>query len=184
VGELSDSGETRAQAASGPRYQSAAALFRSERDRLVRVLAVAYGDREAAADAVQEAFVQLYLKWDRISEYDDPVAWVRRAAINRLRNERRSLRRLSGALQRLGEQHTSAQLGAGADPSVAASPRLSDVMEAIRALSPRRRLILALFYLDDLSVRQIADSLGISEGSVKRQLHDGRDELRRRLETR
>ncbi len=38
------------------------------------------GEVDAAADAVQDAFVQLCLHWDRVTEYDDPAAWVRRVA--------------------------------------------------------------------------------------------------------
>ncbi len=58
-------------------------------ERLVRALTVVAGDREAAADAVQEAFVKAHLRWGRISRYDDPVGWIRRVAINHLRDDHR-----------------------------------------------------------------------------------------------
>lgn len=78
-------------------------LFRQNYATLVRSLAVASGDREAD-DAVQDAFVQLCLHWKRVSKYDNPVAWVRHVAINRLSNHRRSLRRGAAALLRLRSQ--------------------------------------------------------------------------------
>jgi hypothetical protein len=64
-------------------------LFRALYDRLVRSLTVACGDREQAADAVQEAFVKAHVRWRRIGRYDDPIGWVRRVAINQLRDDHR-----------------------------------------------------------------------------------------------
>ena len=64
-------------------------LFRAHYARLVRALAVVAGSQEAAADAVQEAFVKAHLHWRRIQRYDDPVGWIRRVAINKLRDDHR-----------------------------------------------------------------------------------------------
>ena len=49
------------------------ALFRTHYARLVRALTLVSGSREAAADAVQEAFVKAHLHWGRIRRYDDPA---------------------------------------------------------------------------------------------------------------
>jgi DNA-directed RNA polymerase specialized sigma24 family protein len=68
-------------------------LFEREFAPLVRALGVAFADPEAAADAVQEAFIEADRRWRRIGRYDDPAAWVRRVALNRLRNGRRDRRR-------------------------------------------------------------------------------------------
>ena len=67
-------------------------LFRREFPRLTRALAVAFGDAEAAADAVQEAFIAADRRWDSLGGYDDPSAWVRRVATNRMINQRRNHR--------------------------------------------------------------------------------------------
>ncbi|HZB42618.1 MAG TPA: sigma factor, partial [Ilumatobacter sp.] len=58
------------------------ALFADHYARLVRALTLVAGDREVAADAVQEAFVRAHLRWRKIGRYDDPIGWVRRVAIN------------------------------------------------------------------------------------------------------
>ena len=73
------------------------ALFDTEYDRLVGSAGVAY-DPEAAADAVQEAFIEADRRWTTIGGYDDPAAWVRRVALNRLRTGRRLGRRRSEIL--------------------------------------------------------------------------------------
>ena len=57
-------------------------LFRQEFGRLVRHLALVDG-AEAAADAVQEAFIAADRQWSKVSRMADPTAWVRRVALNR-----------------------------------------------------------------------------------------------------
>jgi RNA polymerase sigma-70 factor (ECF subfamily) len=149
------------------------AVFAGHYQRLVRVLSSVEG-REAAEDAVQEAFFQLFLNWKRVKAYEDQAGWVRRVAINRLYNRRRSLKRQAAALLRLDTQRAQSE---EAPPPAG---RL-DLLSAIRELPPRRRLIMALYYLDELSVQEIAGALGISKGSVTRQLYQAREDLRRRL---
>ena len=60
--------------------------FREHYWPMVRSLSVACGDREAAADAVQDAFTRAYARWRRISRYEHPAGWIRHVALNRLRD--------------------------------------------------------------------------------------------------
>jgi predicted RNA polymerase sigma factor len=53
-------------------------LFEREFGRLVRNLRAV---DDAAEDAVQEAFVQAYVRWNRVGQLDDPAGWVRRVAV-------------------------------------------------------------------------------------------------------
>jgi DNA-directed RNA polymerase specialized sigma24 family protein len=76
-------------------------LFRAEYVRLVRALAAASGGSDAAADAVQDAFVAAARHWRRVSRYDEPAAWLRRVAVNRVRDQARARRRRDRALHRL-----------------------------------------------------------------------------------
>ena len=76
-------------------------LFAAHYERLVRALTVVAGDRESAADAVQEAFVKAHLRWRKLRDYDDPIGWVRRVVINQLRDEHRRAGRKQRALTRL-----------------------------------------------------------------------------------
>ncbi len=169
----------RASAASGSRleYASPEALFRSEHESLVRALAVAAGgDLEDARDAVQEAFIRLCLDWSRISRYQDPAGWVRRVALNRLRNQQRSRRRWRGALLRLGSR---AEERAAVDTAVSSGTHLaeSEALRLLRGLPERQRVAMALHYVADLSVAQVAAAMGVSEGSVKQHLHRARKNL-------
>src|SRR6478609_9863276 len=59
-----------------------------------------------AYDAVQEAFVQAVVHWRKVSRYDDPLAWIRRVAINRGHNRRRSRKRQEALQQRMAAAAT------------------------------------------------------------------------------
>lgn len=143
-------------------------LFRSSYARLLRTLTVvAGGDREAAADALQEAFVQAHVRWRRISAYENPAGWVRRVALNRLSNHFRKLDRGRRAQARL---HV-------AEAVPADLPEI-DLVAAFRRLPERQRAAAALFYLDGFSVAEIADAMGVTSGTAKRHLFRAREALR------
>src|SRR5262245_39746280 len=57
------------------------AFFQESYAPLVRVLFAVVQDREQARDIAQEAFIQLFARWRRISHYERPDAWLRRVAI-------------------------------------------------------------------------------------------------------
>lgn len=143
-------------------------LFRAHHGRLVRALTVACGDEQRAADAVQHAFIKAHLRWRSIMHYDDPVGWIRRVAINRLRDEHRSDVRKRRAVERLAAQ----------PESVVAEPTHDNVSRLLADLPRQQRLTLALFYIEDLSVNEVAAALNISPGAVKFHLHAGRTALR------
>ena len=146
-------------------------LFRAHHGRLVRALTVACGNEQIAADAVQVAFVKAHLKWRSIMSYDDPVGWIRRVAINNMRDEHRRESRKQRVVDRLG-----------AEPEVhVQAPQLDEVAVMLAGLPRQQRLSLALFYVDGLSVAETAATLGISEGAVKFHLHQGRSTLRGQL---
>lgn len=141
-------------------------LYRAEFPRLVRALAVAY-DTETAADAVQEAFLVADKRWRQISRYDDPVAWIRRVALNRASNTRRNQRRrreILTAVRPIVEEDLSAAF--------------IDVRNALRELPERTRLTICLHYLGGYPIHAIAELLDVAEGTVKSNLHDGRVRLR------
>lgn len=137
-------------------------------ERLVRSLTVVAGDREVAADAVQEAFVKAHLRWRSVSKYDDPVGWIRRVAINRLHDHHRRSERKRRAISRLSRRADMVQPEAEID----------EFDRLLAALPRQQRVTTALFYVEGLSIAEIAATVGIAEGSVKSHLHDARRRLR------
>ncbi len=158
------------------RPESVEVMFRGHYAALLRSLTVVAGDRGAAEDAVQEAFAQALLHWSRISTYADPVAWVRRVALNRIFNLHRSSRRRVGALRRL-----RSRAGENPDESTQVTNRV-DLDAALSGLPLQQRAALALHYVEDLPVADIADALGVSEGTVKTHLHRARNAVRSAME--
>ncbi len=144
-------------------------LFRAHYARLVRALTLVAGNQETAADAVQEAFVKAHLHWRRVQFYEDPVGWIRRVAINCLRDDHRRQTRKQRAIERLETESRPEGVewsdGADATAMLAALPR-------------QQRLTMALFYVERLTIVEISRTLGISEGAVKFHLHQGREQLR------
>jgi RNA polymerase sigma-70 factor (ECF subfamily) len=144
-------------------------MFRAHYGRLVRTLALVAGSQEAAADAVQEAFVKAHLHWRRVQRYEDPVGWIRRVAINKLRDENRRQGRKERAVERLQTEVRSESFEWSDG---------TDVGTLLAELPRQQRLAMALFYVEGLSVAEVADTLKLSEGAVRFHLHQGRNRLR------
>lgn len=117
-----------------------------------------------AEDIVQEAFARAWQHWGKVSGYADPEAWVRtiafrihvstwRKATNRLRAQRRH-----------GPPPEEPEL----------SPDYVAVVEALRKIPEAQRRAIALHYVFDLSVEEIAHETGVAVGTVKARLHRGR----------
>lgn len=148
-------------------------IFRAEFSRLVYSLAAAAESTDLAADAVQEAFVQAHLHWRKVRRYDDPAAWIRRVAVNRILNQRRGGQRRAAALARLRPPTSDGDVVALPDARLSA---------ALAALPVRQRTAVALRFLADLSVADVAQAMEISEGAVKAHVHRARQHLASRLE--
>ncbi len=130
--------------------------------------------QEQAQDASQDAFVKLYTRWSRIRRHDSPEAWVRRVAINRARDLHRSDTRRTRREERVGAP-TAAP---GADEGIGDA---DSTRRLLLNLPRRQRTIAAMFYIDDMPIKEIADSLGLSTGAVKFHLNRARKSLKAAL---
>jgi RNA polymerase sigma-70 factor, ECF subfamily len=148
-------------------------VFRQEYDRLVRALTLVAGEREVAADAVQEAFIRLVGHWDQVSKYEDPAGWVRKVALNRIRDHRRSLWRQTGLLLRIQQECPASEGSLASDQGL---------WDRLRTLPPRQRTVIALRYVGDLTNREIAEVMHVSEGTVDRHLQRALRSLKLTLE--
>jgi RNA polymerase sigma-70 factor (ECF subfamily) len=142
-----------------------------------RTLSLAYvltGNWGDAEDLVQDAYAVAAKRWAEIGSYDDPSAWVRRVVLNRSVSRRRRLQREALAVVRLGNR---------TDERVVDDDPMDPVFwAAVRRLPPQQSRAVALFYVNDLSVEQIARVLACAEGTVKTHLSRARTTLGRRLQ--
>jgi RNA polymerase sigma-70 factor, ECF subfamily len=141
--------------------------------RVVLYLYAACGDRSEAQDVAQEAFARAWQHWSRVAGYDDPEAWVRTVAWRLMVNRWRGLRRRLAAWSRMGPPDEV--IGSPSPDRVA-------VVDALQQLPKAQRQAIALHYLLDMPVRDIAASVGVSEGTVKARLSRARGALARLLE--
>jgi RNA polymerase sigma-70 factor (ECF subfamily) len=149
------------------------ALFQESYASIVRALVLAGGDLAAAEDATQEAFVQAHVLWKRISRYDNPGAWVRRVAINKLHNAHRSRARGEAAVRRLSTDEASAPWPSETE---------SDLVAALRRLPYKQRICAVLYFVEGLSIAEVAQTMEITAGSVSQHLNRARTALRAHLE--
>ncbi len=134
-------------------------VWRRDRDGLRRALTLSLGDAPVASEAVDEAFTRAYARWSRVSQLDDPTAWIYRAAMNWATSWLRK-RRLRPV--RPAEELDTPSLDVVADHTV---------LEAIEALPTSQRVVVVLRFYLDWEVPRIASALDVPPGTVKSRLH-------------
>ncbi|MCA1712439.1 MAG: sigma-70 family RNA polymerase sigma factor [Actinobacteria bacterium] len=144
-----------------------AVLYAAAYGRLVGLVTVVCGDAAEAEECVQDAFVRLIGRWDQVSRYDDPEAWLRKVALGMASNKRRKARNALSARRRQGVPPDQQPV----------SPELLDVARALAALPLHQRQVLVLQHYVGLEVEDIARQLGVPVGTVKSRLARGRAAL-------
>ena len=140
-------------------------FYRGESRALLGLCFLATLNREAAADATQEAMARAWKHWSDISE-PNPRAWVRVVALNLCRSRWRQIARQTRLLPRMYTLDETLPV-----------LRNHDLYAALRRLPPRQREAIALHYFADLPIAECARVMGLSVGAVKSHLARGRDHL-------
>ena len=147
-----------------------------EYPRVVATVALVCGSVATAEDSVQEALARAWERLDRGDPIDRLPAWVTTVALNLARSQMRRWRSERRARDRIGPLQHDLSDAPGASGDAHA------VREALRALPRRQREVTVLRYYLGLDVREIADHLGIAEGTVKAMLFRARQSLAALLE--
>ena len=148
------------------------AFFEAERDRLFRALCVATRNRNEAEEVLQDAFLSLWERWDRIDDIQDVRVYLYRTAMNAYISRRR---RAALAIRK------TLHLIPAIDPM--ADVDADDVVRrALADLPMKQRAAVLLTDVLDLPAEQAAQMLGMKAGAVRTAASRARASLRERAE--
>jgi len=178
VGQLSEVGVIGRQSLPA-RHDAVAALFRAHHRRLVGLASLLCDDRATAEDVVQEAFAGLFRRWWQLRDPHSAVAYLNKAVVNGGRDHLRQGQRSDTSMRRMVPQSEALS---SAEQDVVANDEADRMWRAITLLPHRQRQVLVLRYYLDQSEAEIAETLDVSRGSVKRHASRGLAALARHLE--
>ena len=172
--EMSDDWELLAQTAKGDEDAFRRLVVRHQ-DRLFRLCQRILLDREDALDATQEVFIKLFRKAGKLERRGELFTWLYRVATNHCLNRirrRRIVRFLPIAEASSGVRFHPEPVADSAGPEVELETRQrwEATRRAIGRLPENQRVVLILARFEGLSYRQIAETLGITEGAVESRL--------------
>jgi RNA polymerase sigma-70 factor (ECF subfamily) len=154
-------------------------LYDQHQRMVFRTALVITGDQDAAADLVQDVFLRLYRFADHIDPGRPLEPWLYRMTVNLsytwMKRNRRWLRPLEDLAEWLtgGRQSPHEQVEMQDD--------WDRVQRAVSNLPFPQRVVIVLYYLNDLSLQDISEILEVPVGTVKSRLHYGRQALRKSL---
>jgi len=159
-------------------------VLRDHRDRIYGHALRCLRDADDAADVTQEVFLRL---WRRGPDWDDPdriAAWLTRVTHNLCIDRTRRGQTVERYLGRPDPDALAELPATGAPAPDAACDRGPDaaLAAALDALPPASRSLVLMHYWQDLKLREIADTLEVSENTLKVRLHRARKALRALLD--
>ena len=143
-------------------------LVRAESARLFRALYLITGNRHESEEIMQDAFLALWERWDRVGSMDDPTGYLFRTAMNAFR---RRTRRAALAVKR------AVAITPPEDPFSQVDVR-RDVVDALATLDRKQRAAIVLTGLLGYSSEEAGQMLGMSAGSVRVLASRARSHLR------
>ena len=139
-------------------------VFRSAYRSVLQTAFLVLQDRGRAEEVTQDAFLRLYERWGSAVAFEHPQAWVRKVAV------RDAIRRVKR--ERVVPVVALVESGT-------AGERLPDIdlIRAVGTLPPKQRAAVALHYLEDLPVNQVAELMEVAPATVRQHLFRARTHL-------
>lgn len=143
-------------------------LVHTEHVGLYGALCLIIRDRGEAEDVMQEAFLKVWERWDRVQEMEHPAGYLYRTALNL---HRKRMRRASVAIRRA--------VGLGPSQDALADVETRDaVVRALGTLTPRQRESVVLVDLLDYTSEEAAEFMGVAAATVRVLASQGRAAIR------
>ncbi len=157
-------------------------LVQLYQNRLYNAITHIVGDRAAAEDVVQDAFIQAYVKLSTFQGNSAFYTWLYRIAVNLAiswRRRQRGATSVDRQREEAGDEPTDP--GDQPDQPVLRAEQAVQVQAALALLTDEHRAILVLREVDNMSYDEIAEILDVQVGTVRSRLHRARLQLRDRL---
>jgi len=157
-------------------------LYRTHHGRVLRLCRLMLSDPDEANDVTQEVFIKLFQAQQTEERTMAWPAWLTRVAVNACRDRRRS-----GWWKWWRERHTeyveADHAGTAFTPEQTAlsNEKRRAIWQALRELSARQQEVFVLRQLEGWSTDAVAETLGLSAGSVKRHLYRAVHQMRKAL---
>jgi RNA polymerase sigma-70 factor, ECF subfamily len=155
-------------------------LYDRHQRMVYRTALMITGDGEAAADLLQDVFLRLH----RFAHHIDPdrplEPWLYRMTTNLSYTWVKRNQRWLRPLEEVAEWLTGPRKSY-AHPGPTFREDWQEVQEAVGKLPLQQRVVVVLFYLNDLSLQEISEILDTPVGTIKSRLHYGREELKKHL---
>src|SRR5215467_2260097 len=137
-----------------------------------RLVSRFFRTREDVEDIAQDVFLKLFARIDQVRPDENFPGWLARVAVNTCYDELRKTRRRKVALETFGPSRVSEPVVMPAEPEEFGKARL-----ALEALDPKLKLPLVLKEVEEMSVEEIARTMGITQTNVKVRLFRARKKL-------
>lgn len=147
-------------------------IFGKYKNTVYRIAAAYCKNPTDADDISQDVFVSLYTARTKFAADENCKAWLIRVTVNRCKNLLKS--RWYRKSEPLDENNSAAMLAAE-------NAEESELLCAVRALPPKYKAVIHLYYYEDYSVKEIAKILGRKQSTVQSQLLRGRAMLKSAL---
>ena len=141
-----------------------------------RLISRFFRTREDVEDIAQDVFLKLFARIHQVHPDENFPGWLARVTVNTCYDELRKTRRRRAAIETYGPEIAGEQTVAPAEPDSIGKARL-----ALQRLDPKLRIPLVLKEVDEMSVEEIARTMGLTQTNVKVRLFRARKKLQSML---
>ncbi len=158
-------------------------LFRQFGQRIFRTAIRILREEESAKDAVQETMINIHRAAGTFRGEARLGTWINRITVNVCLEMIRKNRKHSNRTEEDVSEHLTLRASEDLDPHRKAirAEAHRRVARALDRLSRKHRVVVRMHDLEGFTIREIAEQVGVAEGTIKSRLFYGREELKRQL---
>jgi RNA polymerase sigma-70 factor, ECF subfamily len=155
-------------------------LYDRHKEMVYRTALVITGDTEAAADLLHDVFLRLNRFADLVDISRPLEPWLYRMTVNQANTWVKRSKRWLRSIEDVTDWLVGTKKIANPQP-LPIDEEWQQVQQAVSSLAMPHRVVVVLYYLNDLSLQEISEILNVPVGTVKSRLHYGREALKKAL---